>query len=125
MNLIKKLFRKKVSKDIPPMPPWETIVEMMYDKDLDCFDGEVAMVLYSKDRSKRYVVLKYEKGHFTYQFEVICQYDEEEWKYVHPFDLPATWEPTFDENIGKSYFENTEDLLREIKSEPAYRMYFE
>ena len=30
----------------------------------------------------RYVVLKDEKGLFTFQLEAIYQFDEEEWKYI-------------------------------------------
>ena len=47
--------------EIPPMPSWGTVVEMMYDKHLDAFSDEVVKVIYSKDLSMRYVVLKDEK----------------------------------------------------------------
>ena len=61
MNFFTKLFKKKAVVEIPPMPSWETVVEMMYDKHLDAFSDEVVKVIYSKDRSMRYVVLKDEK----------------------------------------------------------------
>jgi len=32
MNFFTKLFKKKAVVEIPPMPSWETVVEMMYDK---------------------------------------------------------------------------------------------
>ena len=34
------------NRDIPPMPSWETIVEMMKDKGLDAFSDEVIEVLF-------------------------------------------------------------------------------
>ena len=61
MNFFTKLFKKKSVVEIPPMPSWETVVEMMYDKHLDAFSDEVVKVIYSKDRSIRYIVLKDEK----------------------------------------------------------------
>lgn len=107
------------------MPSWESIVEMMRDKHLEAFADEVVDVIYSQDCSMRYVILKDENGLFTYQLEVIYQYDEDEWKYIcsHDDALPAMWEP-FRGIVGKSVFENTKDLLKELKSEPEYKQYF-
>lgn len=124
MNLLKRLFCKK-TKETPPMPQWDTIVEMMYDKGLDNFIDEVVKVIYSKDRSMRYVVLKGENELFTYRLEVIHRYDEEEWVYIssHENALPAMWN-TLRGNDVKSVFENTDELLREIKSEAEYKRYF-
>ena len=125
MNFLTKLFKKKVVVEIPPMPSWETVVEMMYDKHLDAFSDEVVKVIYSKDRSMRYVVLKDEKDFFTYQLEAIYQYDEDEWNYICVRDnaLPAMWAP-FSGIVGKSIFENIDELLKEIKTEPEYKQYF-
>lgn len=91
MNLLHWIFGRKPKKDIPPMPSWDAIVEMMRDKHLDAFADEVVEVFYSKDSSMRYVVLKDEKGFFTYQLEAIYQYDEDEWQYIcsHDNALPA------------------------------------
>ena len=82
-------------------------------------------VIYSKDRWMRYVVLKDEKEFFTYQLEAIYQYDEDEWKYICSHDnvLPAMWEP-FRGIVGKSVFENIDELLNELKAEPEYKQYF-
>ena len=126
MNFFTKLFKKKPRVEIPPMPSWETVVDMMYDKHLDAFSDEVAKVIYSNDRSMRYVVLKDEKGFFTYQLEAIYQYDEDEWKYIcsHDNALPAMWEP-FRGNVGKSIFENMGELLKELGAEPEYTSYFQ
>ncbi len=105
MRLFKRLFQNETVKEVPPMPSWESIVEMMHDKHLDAFSNEVVSVIYSKDKSMRYVVLKDEKDYFTYQLEAIYQYDEDEWKYICSHDnvLPAMWEP-FREIVGKSLF---------------------
>ena len=73
----------------------------------------------------RYVVLKNEKGYCTYQLEAIYQYDEDEWKYLSAQEdvLPALWEP-FRGIVGKSIFENMDDLLKEIKAEAEFKHYF-
>lgn len=125
MNFFDRLFKGKSKAPIPPMPSWETVVEMMYDKHLDAFSDEVVKVIYSKDRSMRYVVLKDEKGFFTYQLEAIYQYDEDEWKYIcsHDNALPAMWDP-FIGIVGNSIFENMDELLKELKAEPEYKRYF-
>ena len=126
MNFFTKLFKKKLKEETPPMPSWETVVEMMYDMHLDAFSDEIVKVVYSKDRSMRYVVLKDEKGLFTYQLEAIYQYDEDEWKYIcsHDNALPAMWEP-FRGIVGKSFFENLDELLKELNAEPEYKSYFQ
>ena len=126
MSVLTKLFKKKSKEETPTIPSWETVVEMMYDKHLDAFSDEVVNVIYSKDRSMRYVVLKDEKDFFTYQLEAIYQCDEDEWKYICSYDnaLPAMWEP-FRGIVGKSVFENIDELLKELKAEPEYTHYFQ
>ena len=126
MNFFKRLFQKEKPKEFPPMPPWAEIVKMMYDKSLDAFVDEVVRVVYSADNTMRYVVLKDEKGLFTYQLEAIYQFDADEWKYIcsNNVALPAMWEP-FRGIVGKSFFENEEELLKEMKEEPEYKQYFE
>ena len=125
MNFFTKLFKKIPVVEIPPMPSWKTVVDMMYDKHLDAFSDEVVKVIYSKDLSMRYVVLKDEKDFYTYQLEAIYQYDEDEWKYIcsHNNALPAMWEP-FRGIVAKSVFENIDELLNELKAEPEYKRYF-
>ena len=58
MNFFAKLFKKKQIPEISPMPSWEAVIELLYDKHLDAFSDKVVEVIYSKDRSMRYVVLK-------------------------------------------------------------------
>lgn len=126
MSFFKKLFQKEKRQEIPPMSPWEEIVEMMYDKYLDAFADEVVSVVYSVDKTMRYVVLKDEKGLFTYQLEAIYQFDKDEWKYICSNNdaLTAMWEP-FRNVLGKSIFQNEEELLKEMKEEPEYKQHFE
>ena len=126
MNFFKRLFQNEKPKEFPAMPPWVEIVKMMYDKFLDAFVDEVVRVVYSADNTMRYVVLKDEKGLFTYQLEAIYQFDADEWKYIcsNNVALPAMWEP-FRGIVGKSFFENEEELLKEMKEEPEYKQYFE
>lgn len=124
MKFFDRIFRKKVKREIPQMPSWETIVDMMYDQNLDAFADEVVEVIYSKDRSMRYVILHDERGFFTYQLEAIYQYDDEEWGYIcSDSALPASWEP-FNGNIGISIFASRDEMKEEMKEEVEYKTYF-
>ena len=90
MKWLKKLFNKNRQlkiEPVPPMPSWDKIVELLYNKNLDSFCDEVINVLYSKDNSMRYVVLKDEKDIFTYQLEAIYQFDEDVWNFHTSFFL--------------------------------------
>ena len=121
---VKRLFRKfrKEKRTVPKMPEWNEIVEMLYDKNLDFLDSKVEKVIYSKDKSKRYVVLKSDKGFFSYRLEKIYQLDEEEWSYRCSFDLtPAFWQDV--DNGSKSIFSTLEDALNELKQEAEYKFF--
>ncbi len=124
--LFKRIFKKeKQVKDIPPIPEWNKIVERLYDKSLDSFSDEVVDIIYSKDKSMRYVITKDEKGLFRYCLESICQFDEDEWKYICEYsDIPAMWEVHPGLN-GSSIFDTKEIAIKEIKVEPYYKQYFE
>jgi hypothetical protein len=125
MNFFVKLFKKKQKTAITPMPCWEAVIELLYDKHLDAFSDKVVEVIYSKDRSMRYVVLKENNGLLTYQLEAIYQFDEDDWRYICSNDnaLPAMWEP-FRGIVGKSFFESMEELREEIENEPEFKQYF-
>ena len=126
MKLLEKLFRKRVKNHVRPLPSWETIVKMMCDAQLNMFSDEIVRVIYSKDMSMRYVVLRNDRGLLSYQLEKIFPLDEEEWCYFGSNDhaLPAMWLSAAG-HTGKSVFESTEELMREMKSEPEYLNYFE
>lgn len=125
MKFFDWIFGRKKKNDIPPIPSWDEIVEELYDKHLT-FSDEVIQVIYSKDRSMRYVILKDGNGFFTYQLEAIYKFDEEEWAYISAQDnaFPAMWEPFRGIN-RKSLFQSIDELTNEIKSEPEYKQYFD
>lgn len=86
-------------------------------------------VIYSADKSKRYVVLKDKNSYLSYRFETVYKLDEDEYKqaervFPHNKALPAIWEP-LGGTAEKSLFENEEELLKELKAEPEYKRYFE
>ena len=126
MRFFKKIFQKKKQHEGPPVPARTDIVEMMYDKGLDSFAKEPVNVIYSADKTMRYVVLKDENGLFTYLLEALYFFDSDEWQYIRAQKdaAPAMWEP-FRGAVGKSLFENEKELLQEMKREPEYKRYFE
>lgn len=113
------------SSVIPPMPSWNEIVEMMYDKNLDTFTGEIVRCIYSCDKTMRYVILKNCNGFFTYCLETIYQFDEDDWKYISKETnaLPAIWENLYATD-NKSVFETEEDAIKELKAEGIYKNCF-
>ena len=124
-NWIASVFKKKVAQ-IPPMPPWESVVEIMYDKQLDSFLDEVVKVIYSKDKTKRYVIIKSKKGFLSYGSEEIYAFDEDEWQFIgkEKDALPGYWCPLMGSGV-KSIFEREEELMKELICEPEYKCYFE
>lgn len=113
MKLLKRLFSGKGNRDL------------LHNQHLDAFCHEIVKVIYSQDRSLRYVIMKTDRGYFTYTMEAIDHLEEDEWKYLGDQDksLPAMWE-TFGERDCRSLFDSLEELHKEIKSEPEYRQYF-
>ena len=120
------IFKKnKQKKEAPPIQSWESIVDALYDEGLDAFCNEVIRVIYSKDRSMMYVILKDEKNLLTYELEAIYQFDNDEWQYLCSHRaIPAMWEP-YRGVLGSSVFARVEDLLRELMAEPEYKKFFE
>ena len=121
---MKKFLRKfrKEKRVVPKMPEWNEIVEMLYDKNLDFLDLTVEKVIYSRDKAKRYVILKSDKGFFSYRLEEIYQLDDEEWSYRCGFDLtPAFWQEV--DNGSKSIFSTLEDALKELEQEAEYKFF--
>ena len=110
MKLFKRLVRRKSN------------IDLLHDQHLDAFSDEVVEVLYSKDRSMRYVILKNEQGYFTYLLEAICHLEDGKYFGGQDKHLPAMWEPFGRES--SSLFDSLETLYRELKSEPEYRLYF-
>ena len=125
-NWIASIFKKKQQVSISPMPTWESVVEIMYDKQLDSFLDEVVKVIYSKDKTKRYVIVKSRKGFFTYGLEALYAFDEDEWQVVgrEKDALPGYW-GSFAGSGSKSIFGREEELMKELICEPEYKCYFE
>ena len=106
--------------------PYEKIVEIMNDKNLDFGNNKYAhTVIYSKAHDKRYVII-YDKANeiFTYSLEYIRPFDEEEWCYIshHHDALPAEWS-VMKEPMA-SIFGTFDEVMTEIKSEQTYKEYF-
>lgn len=121
LNSSKRLPEKE--PNALPMPEISEIVERMYNQSLEYLDYTVEEVIYSSDKAMRYVILRNKSGTYTFRFEKISLYDEEEWKYfINENELPAMWLPVNSEMI--SFFDSKEDALAAIKCEPEYTAYF-
>ena len=130
MKLLKTFFgrKKKQKTDNIPMPSYDEIVKSLYDKDLVYSDSfKICKVIYSKDNSKRFVVLESNKGFFKYAYEEICVFDEYDWApyYCHIENInPGWWKPK-DRSSAYSFFGTEREAMIALKSEPQYKQYFE
>ena len=127
MSIFSSFFKRKQPQIATPIPPWEEIVEHMQGKGLSGFSDSVATVIYSKDRSKRIIILQSENGYFKTIYEEIRVFDEDEWVYFcnDPGAYPAWWEPTASSINTKSFYASETDALKEIMSSFEYKAYFE
>lgn len=127
MKWLKSFFKKKEPTP-PPMPPYNEIVKSLYDKELNYLDSvQVCQVIYSKDKSKRFVVLESNKGFFKYTYEEVCVFDEFDWTsyfaYIENID-PGWWESK-DRSFAYSFFGTEEEALKALKHETVYKQFFE
>lgn len=106
------------------MPSWEEIVPMMFNQGLDGWTEEIVQVIYNPEHIKRFVILKSEHGYYTYVYEILHQFDEEEWMNIEnqPGALPAMWEPVGDSHA--SLFSGIEEALEAVKALPEYKLHF-
>ncbi len=97
----------------------------MKDRGLDCFLDEVAEVRYSADGTRRYVLLKNEKGHYSYLAQEILPFDEEEWRYIYENEssLPAMWSTPLGHG-NASLFADRVLAEQALVSEGYYKQYF-
>ena len=112
---------------LSPMSPMEEIVEIMYDKQLNYIEGiEVVNVVYSKDKSKRFVIIRNDKGFYKFEYQEICLFDEQEWNYIcHSEDaLPAYWS-AIDNLNSYSFYGSEDDAIKVLLQDVKYRQYFE
>ena len=123
---MKKLFGKfiKGKQKYLKMPEWNEVVELLHDKNLVFPGSSVEIVIYSEDKSRRCIVLKSDNGFYTYRFEQIYQYTEEEWIYFgNDSDaVPGFW--TDVESRNTSIFSSLEETVKELEHEGAYKTYF-
>lgn len=125
-NIKELLFNKKKQQSIPSIPPIEEIAEELYDKSLSFEDYEVVKVLYNKDKTKRFILLKSSNGFYKYTYEEIYVYDTDEWNLCcnNPDSYPATWMPK-DRKFGYSFFGTEQEAYTSMKQESEYLQYFE
>lgn len=127
MKWLNALFKKK-EKNVPSMPPYDEIVKSLYDKDLVYSDSrKICKVIYSKDNSKRFVILESNKGFFKYTYEEICVFDELDWTshYCYIENIkPGWWEPK-DRSFAYSFFGTENEAMIALQSESEYKQFFE
>ena len=120
---MRKHILKKNQKTIPPR---EEIAETLYDKQLSFTDEKIVKVIYSSDKTKRFIILKSSKGFYKYTYEEICVLDETEWKYCCNYEnaYPAFWE-TKDKFCGQSFFGTENEAILSMKQESEYILHFD
>lgn len=119
---MRKHILKKNKKTIPPL---EEIVETLYNKQLSFTDEKIVKVIYSSDKTKRFIILKSTNGFYKYTYEEICVLDEDEWKYCcnDANAYPAFWE-TRDKSSAYSFFGTENEAFLSMKQESAYILHF-
>ena len=127
MKWLKSIFKKKKA-DIAPMPPYDEIVKSLYGKELNYPDSiKICRVIYSKDKSKRFVVLKSNKGFFKYTYEEVCVLDELDWASLYAYIeniTPGWWVPK-DRSFAYSFFGTEQEAFEALKCETEYKQFFE
>ena len=127
MSLFSKMLKNRKKANVPPIPPFSEIIEMMYDESLSFTeDLQVIRVIYNEEKSKRFIVLKSINGYFKYTYEELCVFDEEEWMYICNQEnaVPAWWNP-MDRSFAYSFFGTEEEAVRMLMQESEYKQYFE
>ena len=127
MKWLKSIFKKK-KVDIAPMPPYDEIVKSLYDKELNYPDSiKICQVIYSKDKSKRFVVLKSNKGFFKYTYEEVCVFDELDWSsyYAYIENIQPGWWESKDRSFAYSFFGTEQEAVEALKRETEYKQFFE
>ena len=128
MGLFSNLVKiNKNDTNIPPIPPFSEIVEMMFDKSLSFSENlQVIKVIYNEEKTKRFIVLKSINGYYKYTYEELCVVDEEEWMHIYNLENPvhAWWEP-MDRSFAYSFFGTEEESLKMLMQEVEYKHYFD
>lgn len=104
--------------------PRDKIVKLMHNKNLN-FSDEIVRLIYSPTGDKRYVLLKNSSSLYSYVYEEIELFDEQElqWMgYREGIDLPAYWSQHSGQSI--SLYGTPEDALKDLRAESNYKKYF-
>ncbi len=108
-----------------PLPPWEEIIEMCYDKQLDCYGDEVVKVIYSKPKDFRAIILKASTGIYTVSYEKLYPWDSDNEYEMFEYwsgGLPGCWEPFCDGSFATSSFYDTlKTAEKEVFSMPQFQ----
>lgn len=114
-----KLFKKKNKNTKRPTP--DEIVAAMRGKDLQYIDGnKVIDVIYSPDSMHRFVIIESCGNFLTYSFESLHISDEEDLLYT------GEWAYWLSQDYGtKPVFDDINILLKELKTTPEYRTFFD
>ena len=110
------------------MPPYDEIVKSLYDKELSCSDSfKICRVIYSNDKSKRFIILKSNKGFFKYTYEEVCVFDELDWTshFAYIENIKRGWWEPKDRSFAYSFFGTEEEALDALKRETEYKQFFE
>ena len=121
------LFLKKKKANVPLMPPFYEIIEMMFDKGLSFSkDLQVIKVIYNQEKTKRFILLKSVNGYYKYTYEELCVFNEEEWMYICNLEnaVPACWN-SMDRSFAYSFFGTEEEALAMLMQEGEYKQYFD
>ena len=127
MKWLKSIFKKK-KVDMAPMPPYDEIVKSLYDKELNYPDSiKICQVIYSKDKSKRFVILKSNKGFFKYTYEEVCVFDELDWTSLYAYieNIQPGWWESKDHSFAYSFFGTEQEAVEALKRETEYKQFFE
>ena len=114
-------------KPVMPIPPMEEITEKLSREEPKLVDCEIIRVIYSRDKTKRFILFRSDKGFYKYTYEQIFVFDEEEWgivSHIHENPYPAYW-GSVDSFCARSFFGTEEDALSALKQETEYLQYFE
>lgn len=119
-----KLFKNK--KSLLQIPPINEIADALYDKQLSFTDEKIVKVIYSTDKTKRFIILKSSNGFYKYTYEEICVLDADEWKYCCNYEnaYPAFWEIK-DKFCGQSFFGTENEAILSMKQESEYILHFD
>ena len=106
--------------------PREEITEALYDKEMSFTDYEIVKVIYSSDKTKRFIILKSSNGFYKYTYEEICFLDEKEFRNLcnDYIEYPAFWE-TRDKSSATSFFGTENEAFLSMKQESEYILHFD